>query len=129
MAGCRWGSAAQVSAADEPPAVIILGPIFYPIAAQMGVSTLHFSIIIVACVGIGLFLPPVGVGLFIACGIAHTTVTRVMGTFRTLPSGPPGRTSPDRFHPLDYPCAARAAAGGEITIDHHLPSRGQLMRS
>ena len=63
------------------PAVIILGPIFYPIATQMGVSTLHFSIIIVACVGIGLFLPPVGVGLFIACGIARTTMTKVMGTF------------------------------------------------
>lgn len=63
------------------PAVIILGPIFYPIAAQMGVSALHFSIIIVACVGIGLFLPPVGVGLFIACGIARATMTRVMGTF------------------------------------------------
>lgn len=63
------------------PAVIILGPIFYPIAAQMGVSALHFSIIIVACVGIGLFLPPVGVALFIACGIARSSMTRVMPTF------------------------------------------------
>lgn len=63
------------------PAVIILGPIFYPIAAQMGVSTLHFSIIIVGCVGIGLFLPPVGVGLFIACSIARSTMARVMSTF------------------------------------------------
>jgi tripartite ATP-independent transporter DctM subunit len=63
------------------PAVIILGPIFYPIATQMGVSTLHFSIIIVACVGIGLFLPPVGVGLFIAAGIARSSMTRVMPIF------------------------------------------------
>jgi tripartite ATP-independent transporter DctM subunit len=63
------------------PAVIILGPIFYPIAAQMGVSTLHFSIIIVACVGIGLFLPPVGIGLFVACGIAHSTMARVIRPF------------------------------------------------
>jgi tripartite ATP-independent transporter DctM subunit len=63
------------------PAVIILGPIFYPIATQMGVSTLHFSIIIVACVGIGLFLPPVGVGLFIACGIARSTMARVIPIF------------------------------------------------
>jgi TRAP-type C4-dicarboxylate transport system permease large subunit len=47
----------------------------------MGVSALHFSIIIVACVGIGLFLPPVGVGLFIACGIARAPMTGVMGTF------------------------------------------------
>jgi tripartite ATP-independent transporter DctM subunit len=63
------------------PAVIILGPIFYPIAAQMGVSALHFSIIIVACVGIGLFLPPVGVALFIACGIARSSMARVMPVF------------------------------------------------
>ena len=63
------------------PAVIILGPIFYPIATQMGVSTLHFSIIIVACVGIGLFLPPVGIGLFIACGIGGSSMNRVMSTF------------------------------------------------
>ena len=63
------------------PAVIILGPIFYPIAAQMGVSTLHFSIIIVACVGIGLFLPPVGIGLFVACGIARSTMASVIRPF------------------------------------------------
>jgi C4-dicarboxylate transporter DctM subunit len=63
------------------PAVIILGPIFYPIAIQMEVSTLHFSIIIVACVGIGLFLPPVGVALFIACGIARSSMARVMPIF------------------------------------------------
>ncbi|MBS1192501.1 MAG: transporter permease DctM, partial [Nitrospirae bacterium] len=63
------------------PAVIILGPIFYPIAATMGVSTLHFSIIIVACVGIGLFLPPVGVGLFVACGIARSTMSRIIRPF------------------------------------------------
>jgi tripartite ATP-independent transporter DctM subunit len=63
------------------PAVIILGPIFYPIASQMGMSTLHFSIIIVACVGIGLFLPPVGIGLFVAAGIARTTMTKVTGYF------------------------------------------------
>jgi tripartite ATP-independent transporter DctM subunit len=62
------------------PAVIILGPLFYPLAAQMGVSALHFSILIVACVGIGLFLPPVGVGLLIACSMARATVPSVMGT-------------------------------------------------
>jgi TRAP-type C4-dicarboxylate transport system permease large subunit len=62
------------------PAVLILGPLFYPLAAQMGVSTLHFSILIVACVGIGLFLPPMGVGLMLACTMARTTVPTVLGT-------------------------------------------------
>ena len=63
------------------PAVIILGPIFYPIAATMSVNPLHFSITIVASVGIGLFLPPVGIGLFVACGIGHATMTEIIGTF------------------------------------------------
>ena len=39
------------------------------------------SYIIVACVGIGLFLRPVGVGLFVACGIARTTMSRTMAPF------------------------------------------------
>src|SRR5439155_13232940 len=63
------------------PAVIILGPIFYPIASQMGLGALHFSIIIVACVGIGLFLPPVGIGLFVATSIARTTMSGVLRYF------------------------------------------------
>ena len=62
------------------PAVLILGPLLYPLAAQRGVSPLHFSILIVACVGIGLFLPPMGVGLLIACTIARTTVPSVLRT-------------------------------------------------
>ena len=36
--------------------------------------------LIVACVGIGLFLPPMGVGLLIACSMARATVPSVMGT-------------------------------------------------
>ncbi len=39
---------------------------------------------------------------------------------QTLPYGPPGRTPPDRFHPLDHAYAARAPAGVEITIRVHL---------
>lgn len=63
------------------PAAIILGPILYPIAAQLGVNLIHYSIIIVASVGIGLFLPPIGICLFIATGIGGTTIANVMGPF------------------------------------------------
>ena len=63
------------------PAAIILGPILYPIAAQVGVDPIHYSIVIVASVGIGLFLPPIGICLFIATGIGQTTVAEVAGTF------------------------------------------------
>jgi tripartite ATP-independent transporter DctM subunit len=56
------------------PAVVILLPSLLPVATQLGIDPIHYAIVIVAAVGIGLFLPPVGVGLFIACGIAGLPV-------------------------------------------------------
>jgi len=58
------------------PAVVILLPSLLPVATQLGVHPIHYAIVIVAAVGIGLFLPPLGVGLFIACGIAEVSVDR-----------------------------------------------------
>ena len=58
------------------PAVVILLPSLLPVATQLSIDPIHYAIVIVAAVGIGLFLPPVGVGLFIACGIAGVTVDR-----------------------------------------------------
>ncbi len=58
------------------PAVVILLPSLLPVATQLGIDPIHYAIVIVAAVGIGLFLPPVGVGLFIASGIAEITIDR-----------------------------------------------------
>ena len=58
------------------PAVIILLPSLLPVAVDLGIHPIHYAIVIVAAVGIGLFLPPIGVGLFIACGIADISVDR-----------------------------------------------------
>jgi len=58
------------------PAVVILLPSLLPVAAGLGIHPIHYAIVIVAAVGIGLFLPPIGVGLFIACGIAGLSVDR-----------------------------------------------------
>lgn len=66
------------------PAVVILLPSLLPVATQLGIHPIHYAIVIVAAVGIGLFLPPLGVGLFIACGIAEVSVdqaTRAMLPF------------------------------------------------
>jgi TRAP-type C4-dicarboxylate transport system permease large subunit len=46
------------------------------VAKGLGIDPIHYAIVIVAAVGIGLFLPPIGVGLFIACGIADLSVDR-----------------------------------------------------
>ncbi len=60
------------------PAVVILLPTFLPVVKQLDIDLIHYSIVVTAATGIGLFLPPIGVGLFIACGIANISVDRVV---------------------------------------------------
>ncbi|KYH33357.1 TRAP transporter large permease [Neomoorella mulderi] len=62
---------------EGAPALIIFIPIMMPIAQAFGVDPLHYSILAIACVGIGLFLPPIGVGILVACRIAGITVNKV----------------------------------------------------
>jgi len=64
---------------EGPAAVVILLPTFLPVVKEFGIDLVHYSIVITAAVGIGLFLPPIGVGLFIACGIAKISMDRVLG--------------------------------------------------
>lgn len=63
---------------DMTPAILIFTPIFLPIAEKLGVHPLHLGIIMIMNLCIGLCTPPVGTCLFLGCGIAGTTVTRVM---------------------------------------------------
>lgn len=59
------------------PALIMTVPILLPIATQFGIDPVHFGIILIANMGIGLFLPPVGLGVFIGCSIGKITVSQV----------------------------------------------------
>lgn len=63
---------------DMTPAVLIFTPIFLPVIKSFGINPLHFGIIMIMNLCIGLCTPPVGTVLFLGCGIAHTTVTKVM---------------------------------------------------
>ncbi len=63
---------------DMTPAVLIFTPIFLPVVEKLGVHPLHFGIIMIMNLCIGLCTPPVGTCLFLGCGIAETTVTKVM---------------------------------------------------
>ncbi len=56
------------------PALIVFVPVMYPLAMQFGLDPLHYGILIIASIGIGVFLPPIGVGLFIACAIAKLNI-------------------------------------------------------
>jgi C4-dicarboxylate transporter DctM subunit len=56
------------------PAAVVLIPVVFPIATRMGINPIHFDIVQTAAVGIGLFLPPMGVGLLMALRFAHVGV-------------------------------------------------------
>lgn len=59
---------------DMTPAVLIFTPIFLPVAAQLGMSPLHFGIMMVLNLCIGLCTPPVGSVLFVSCAVAKTRI-------------------------------------------------------
>lgn len=60
---------------DAGAAIIIFAPVLAPIAIQMGVHPLHFGFIVVLNLVIGLITPPLGICLFVACGVARLKVT------------------------------------------------------
>lgn len=62
---------------EGAPALIIFGPLLTPIAQQLGVHPLHFGTVMVIAMGLGLFAPPVGLGLFATCAITGTEVKDV----------------------------------------------------
>jgi len=58
------------------PAAVVLVPVIFPTAKQVGIHPIHFNIVLTAAVGIGLFLPPIGVGLLMALRFAEISVGR-----------------------------------------------------
>jgi tripartite ATP-independent transporter DctM subunit len=62
---------------EGAPAMILFGPLLTPIAVQLGVNPLQFGTVMVIAMGLGLFAPPVGLGLFATCAITGTEVKNV----------------------------------------------------
>jgi tripartite ATP-independent transporter DctM subunit len=63
---------------DMTPAVLIFTPIFLPVAVELGMSPLHFGIMMVLNLCIGLCTPPVGSILFVGCAIAKTSIGKIV---------------------------------------------------
>ena len=63
---------------DMTPAVLIFTPIFLPIVTKMGMDPVHFGIVMVLNLCIGLCTPPVGSVLFVGCGIAGVSIEKVI---------------------------------------------------
>ncbi len=65
---------------DMTPAILIFTPIFLPVVTSLGMHPVHFGIILIANLCIGLCTPPVGTCLFIGCGVGRTTIAKVTKT-------------------------------------------------
>lgn len=63
---------------DMTPAVLIFTPIFLPIVTELGIDPVHFGIMMVLNLCIGLCTPPVGTLLFVGVGVAGTTIEKVI---------------------------------------------------
>jgi C4-dicarboxylate transporter DctM subunit len=57
------------------PAIVVLLPTMFPVIEKLGIHPIHYVNVIIAATGIGLFLPPIGLGLLISCSIARVDVT------------------------------------------------------
>ncbi len=69
---------------DMTPAVLIFTPIFLPVAISLGMSPLHFGIMLIMNLSIGLCTPPVGSVLFVGCSVAETTIAKIAKTLMPM---------------------------------------------
>ena len=53
------------------PAIVLFGPLLFPIARAVGIHEVHYAMVVILAMGIGLFAPPFGVGYYAACAIAR----------------------------------------------------------
>ncbi|HEX3416392.1 MAG TPA: TRAP transporter large permease subunit, partial [Stellaceae bacterium] len=54
------------------PAIVLFGPLLFPVAKAVGVNEVHYAMVVILAMGIGLFAPPFGIGFFSACAIGRT---------------------------------------------------------
>jgi tripartite ATP-independent transporter DctM subunit len=62
------------------PALIILAPLLLPIASQLGIEPVQYGIVLILAMGVGAFMPPVGIGFYVAAAVANSTVERAART-------------------------------------------------
>ena len=67
---------------EGAPALIIFGPILVPIAAQLGFDPLHYACVLIIAMGLGLFAPPFGLGLYTTCVVCDVTMGSVVRPMR-----------------------------------------------
>jgi tripartite ATP-independent transporter DctM subunit len=53
------------------PAIVLFGPLMFPIARTMGIHDVHYAMVVILSMGVGLFAPPFGVGYYSACAVSR----------------------------------------------------------
>ena len=85
--GGQWGFVAVSavmfvilgSVLEGVPAVVLFGPLLFPIARLMHINEVYYAIVAVFSMGLGLFTPPFGVGFYLACAIGRASPDDVIG--------------------------------------------------
>ncbi len=60
------------------PAIVLFGPLLFPVARTLGVHEVHYAMVVILAMGIGLFAPPFGVGFYAACAIGRVSPDEAM---------------------------------------------------
>nr|WP_234484873.1 TRAP transporter large permease subunit [Noviherbaspirillum pedocola] len=60
------------------PAIVLFGPLLFPIARAIGVHEVHYAMVVIFAMGLGLFAPPFGVGFYAACAIGRVNPDHAM---------------------------------------------------
>jgi len=63
---------------ETSASLIILTPVFLPVIQQFGIDPVHFGVIMVTALAIGMLTPPLGICLFISCNIAHIQLSEII---------------------------------------------------
>ncbi len=66
------------SVLEGAAALIIFGPLLVPVAVRLGIDPLHFGVVLVISMGLGLFAPPLGLGLYGACLIGNVPIEQTV---------------------------------------------------
>ncbi len=61
------------------PAIVLMAPIMFPMARNLGIHDIHYAMVIVTAMNIGLMAPPIGIGFYIACKIGGVSPDAAMG--------------------------------------------------
>lgn len=73
------------------PAMVLFGPLLFPAAKALGIHEVHYAVVIILAMGIGLFAPPFGLGYYAACSIGHvdpnSALTRIWPYLAALAIG------------------------------------------